>query len=278
MITKKRLLISIFTHNRPDALAVNLMGLHQQTYDEFDILIIDDASEPRIDDNELVKVIVKGLINDDISVKFKYFKKNSGIATNRSLMLNELKQYDYVMDLNDDHFMERDCLMNMIRTLSRDDVCVVGSATPMFFWTKEESTRVYNGQVLNDIFMKDNQIQLKRGVDYLYFNEAGEQMIEPIEMPHVSQFMYKPEYLDELPMGYSILGFTEETDLALRLKKNSGRKLMFQPNAVNWHLQYKVGGIREISKKDHAAMIQSDWVLFCANWFDWVKINCGVRK
>ena len=276
MINKKKILINIHTHNRPDALAVNLTGLYFQTFRDFDIIIVDDASDEPIEDDPLIKIYKERFKHENDKLSFIRMEENNGIATNRALILDKIKEYDFVMDLNDDHLMERNCISKLIRSLSYDDVVAVGTATPMFFWPYETICRKYEGQVLNDIWTSDGQIMLKRGIDYLYMK--GDMPINaPLEQPHVSQFMYKPESLKSLPKGYSILGFTEETDLALRLSKSSGKKLLFQPDAISWHMQYKKGGIREIKPAAHKKMIAADWQLFNKTWYKWVRERYGER-
>jgi len=277
MIKKKKILINIHTHNRPDALAVNLTGLYFQTFRDFDIMIVDDASEEPIEEDPLIKIFAERFKHEGDKLTFIRMEENRGIATNRALILDKIKEYDYVMDLNDDHLMEHNCISKLVRTLAYDNVVAVGTATPMFFWPYETICRPYTGQVINDMWTKGDQIMLKRGIDYLYMK--GDMPInEPLEQPHVSQFMYKPESLKRLPKKYSILGFTEETDLALRLAKNSGKRLVFQPDAISWHMQYEVGGIREIKPAAHKQMINDDWKLFNKTWYRWVKEKHGERE
>lgn len=271
MINNKRTLVTIFTRNRNDALAVNLMGLYNQLYKMFDVLVIDDNSSNPPEEDPFISIIKKRFNHDGQQINFVRMATNNGIAKNRSMIIDQLKEYDFVMDLNDDHYMDPDCINQLINTINRPDVVAVGTATPMFFWSKQEIFKGYHQQVLNDIWVDNEEILLKRGVDYVYISDDGRVLTKPIEQPHLSQFMYKPSFIKTLPGGYSKLGFTEETDLSLRLKKNSGLKLMFQPNAINWHMQYVQGGIREVKRDDWPELIKADWKIFSHNWLDWVK-------
>jgi GT2 family glycosyltransferase len=93
--------------------------------------------------------------------------------------------------------------------------------------------------------------------------------------------MYKPQYLqdNELPLTYSVVGFTEETDVCLRLKKNSNKKLLFQPSALNWHIHYPEGGVRNIRNEYlFKALSDKDYSLFKNNWLEWLNINGHAPK
>jgi len=275
-------LITIYTHNRPEYLAINLMGLRQQTFKAWDLMIVDDASDEPIETNNLITSICRRLKEENHEITFKRFEDNNGIAKNRALILPTIKEWKYVMDLNDDHFMEADCLELLFNYMQEHDDCgAVGTATPFFFDNNWDVKEQYDESVvlnrMEAVEANDRRdIILKRHVDKI-FHKDNKPITTPIKMMHISQFMYRPRLLDddELPQNYSVIGFTEETDLCLRIMKK-GYDLYFLPNAVNWHFQASEGGIRDVKgREERTRMIQADFQIFLANWFDWIKNNLG---
>jgi len=272
MATKNELLISLFTRNRPKALGVTLMSLWCQNYRNFDLLVVDDASEPPVKEDEYIRIICTRLKQEGIHIDFVRSGVNNGISKNRAAVMNKLKEYEYVMDLNDDHFLEPDCLRLLVKTIKEKDACVVGSATPIFYAPNNKIYRKSPKHKINIVFIDEaGELKLSRDVDFIYADDKNKLLKEPIEVSHASQFIYRPEYVDELP-EYSVLGFTEETELSMRCKRNSGKKIFFQPNAINWHMQAPSGGVRESKNMARwEEMKAADWKIFNSNWFDWVK-------
>jgi len=252
------------------------MSLWQQSFKAFDILIVDDASSPAVMMQELFLKIMERLIDDGHDVRVKRFDTNNGIAKNRSLLLNQLKRYKYVLDLNDDHFLESCAVYNMKSYLDEHpDVGAVGSATPFFFDKLKDRIEYYSlGMPINIIHTTSNgdkkEIFMTRKVDKVFLNSDGKLCFEPIEVKHMSQFMYRPELIDELPQDYSVLGFSEETDLSLRIRK-AGKKLIFLPYVINWHLQSGNGGIREHYGMRKKEMVEADNNIFVNNWWGWLS-------
>jgi len=272
MATKNKLLISLFTRNRPKALAVTLMSLWSQNNRDFDLLIVDDASTPPVIDDKFIRIICTRLKQEGVNIDFVRSGVNNGISKNRAAILNRLKEYELVFDLNDDHFLEPDCINLLVKTIESTDACVVGSVTPFFYAPNRDVYRRLPTHPINTIFIDEGgDLKLSRGVDFIYIDDKEQLLTEPIEVAHASQFIYRPEFVDELP-EYSVLGFTEETELSMRCKKNSGKPILFVPNAINWHMQAPTGGVRE--SKNMASweeMKASDWEIFKGNWYDWVK-------
>ncbi|MFA5407109.1 MAG: glycosyltransferase [Candidatus Nanoarchaeia archaeon] len=277
---RQDLLVAVFTHDRTDILPLNLLSLLNQSYQLFDVLIVDDASTIPITQHPLVYGFITKLKSAGHNIILVRAEQNNGIAFNRAKVIKTLKDYKYIMDLNDDHVLDRDCLKELMTVLTQEDVVAVGSATPLFIVDEEKVIKKLPPKLepfsLNKLWVDGNELQLTRDVDTLYVDDTGSIIDYPIECDHISQFMYKPEFLqdDELPLEYSVVGFTEETDLSLRLKRNSGKKLMFLPSAINWHVHYPKGGVRTIQNESlFKALTTKDYNLFKTNWLEWVKQN-----
>jgi GT2 family glycosyltransferase len=278
MNEKNDLIVTIFTYNRPEYVAANLLGLKGQTFNAFDIMIVDDASPQIVRENPMVANIISRLEDEGHKVYHHRMAENGGISKARKEATKNInKNWKYCFDLNDDHFLEPDCIEKMMATITMDEkIGVVGSCTPMIFWDRSTLIRNYD-----DFKLKLNKItfnsgggpEFNRGVDYVYLKE-GRMIVTPITIDHASQFIYRTGIVsvEDLPSGYSNVGFTEETDFSLRFRK-AGYLLMFQPNAINWHMLSPKGGIRAVSPLDRTDACKNDWCVFINNWKQWLEDN-----
>jgi GT2 family glycosyltransferase len=273
---ENNLLITLYTYNRPEYVACNLMSLHCQTYRFFDILIVDDAGDVNVQEHPMVANVVFRLEAEGHKVSFHRMKVNGGIGKARKEATANIK-HKFCFDLNDDHFLEPDCLALMMATILKDSkIGCVGSCTPMVFWDDDKRIRKFDAykSKLNKIFKNPNNgsPEFNRGVDYVYVDKKGSIITSPVKVDHCSQFIYRTGIVPvaDLPSEYSRIGFTEETDFSLRFRK-AGYKLMFQPNAINWHMLSPKGGIRAISPLDRMDVCKDDWGVFINNWGLWLN-------
>lgn len=280
MCVANPLLITLFSRNRPNYVMQNLMSLSQQTYQDWDLLLVDDASSPAIADDEGVSNVLSRLKSDGHGVNIRRFNQNLGIALARKFVLkgNPETLWKYCFDLNDDHFLENDCIEIMMNTITRSKkIGCVGSATPWISWDEWKVFRKYEEfkEEFNIIRKNDDGTikSLSRETDHIYLDNKERVLTKPIKVEHCSQFIYKLGLFnpDSIPEDYSVLSFTEETDLCLRIRK-AGYKAYFQPNAINWHMMAPSGGVREkIHKKRE--LCRKDWQIFINNWNKWVMNN-----
>lgn len=92
---KPRVSVVTITFNREDFIGEAIKSVQSQTYKDWEMLIIDDAST----DN--TKDIVQGFIDNDPRIKYFKNEKNLGIARSRNKGL-ELAQGSYIAPLDSD--------------------------------------------------------------------------------------------------------------------------------------------------------------------------------
>ena len=274
----KKLLITLYTFDRPNYVAMNLMGLRNQTFQDFDVMIVDDCSPAIIAENPLVSNVCERLKDEGHMIYHLRTKQNAGIcAARKEATKNIHNAWPFCFDLNDDHFLEPSCIGFMMKTIMNSPkIGCIGSSTPMVFWDWVKLTRVlsdWKGKI--NIISKeaDGMPKLHRGVDYLYLDEKGVVVSVPFEVDHCSQFIYRTGVVktEDLPI-LSKVGFTEETDFSLRFRK-AGFKCYHQPNALNWHMLCPKGGIRATSNSERNEMCKKDWGVFINNWRGWLDEN-----
>lgn len=278
------LLITLTSHNRLDYLKLLLTSLLNQTYSAWDLMIIDNGYDKPLTnkDNIITDPLLKKLVNKlmlNRTVQIKRFDTNIGKARARKVLLPNIKKaYEFVFDLDDDHYLDPDCILHLYNTIKNNPrIGAVGSSSPDF--RKDSLTLVKefrSSHKFNTIEVRNTPdgnrgVFLHRDVDYLWTKD-NKLYTRPIKVSHCSQFMYRSKMVNpELLLGYSILAFTEETDLGLNIKKNNG-DLYYQPNAINWHL-FGEHGTRCIPKDERINMVYADVTLFLGTHFDYIKEN-----
>jgi len=129
-MTEKGVSVIIPTHNRSRLLVKAVESVQRQTYRDFEIIIVDDASE---DDT---KEIVKGLLNDQ--VKYIRLDTNHGGSGARNIGINAAKG-KYVAFLDDDDFWLPEKLERQVEVMKRSpQVGVVYTE-----WLQLENGRTY---------------------------------------------------------------------------------------------------------------------------------------
>jgi len=268
------LIITITTFNRHNYLALLLSSLLNQTYQDWDLLIIDNGSSTPVSEDHLIKTLIKRL-SFNRSVQIKRFEENIGIARARKTILPRIKRaWRYAFDLNDDHYLDSNCINNLMSVISNNPkIGAVGTATPNFSNDISILKKAYKGERLNTLEVRTHngvrQVFLHRSTDYIY-TMSNKLMDKPIEVTHCSQFVYRLKAVNESELiDYSLLGFTEETDLCLNILR-SGYKIYFMPSAVNWHL-FGESGTRSIDPFKRLEMVRSDTKAFLDKHYNYIK-------
>lgn len=113
--------IIIATYNREAFIAEAIESILNQTYKDWEMIIIDDASEDKTEE------IVKKYINNDSRIKYFKNEKNLGIAKSRNRGLN-LAEGIYIAPLDsDDIWIDKDKLKKQIEFLDANpDYALLG--------------------------------------------------------------------------------------------------------------------------------------------------------
>lgn len=105
-------------YNNENSLERCINSVLNQTYKNFELLIIDDGS------SDLSSFICKKYINQDHRVRY-YYKKNGGVCSARNIGLNNA-QFKYITFIDADDFIEIDHLKNFIKYINKFDLVMQG--------------------------------------------------------------------------------------------------------------------------------------------------------
>ncbi|EOD00106.1 glycosyltransferase family 2 protein [Caldisalinibacter kiritimatiensis] len=139
--------VIIPVYNGETVVSISLNSLLEQTYSNFEVIIIDDGSK----DN--TKEVVKKYLDEDI--RFKYiFQPNSGVSVARNKGIKEARG-EYICFLDSDDFYEKTYIERMLLEIYNKsaDVCYCGYnvVTPRKKYKKR--TRFKWGDILVDYIL-----------------------------------------------------------------------------------------------------------------------------
>jgi len=277
----KRILIEIPTKNRDLVLGQHMAALILQSYQDFDVLILNDGDQP------VGKTLLTEMLLPYLSIDRKvWVERGSHIsqAHNHNVPLYDPRfaDYRYYIRADDDVFLDRDAVGNMVRTITETGAAAVGGLwmeqeildnihDRKIFWTAEDfaAEPSINGCV--DMLNSNWQQRVYHPTDEL------------MEVEHVYSVaiidMEKMRDVGGFPEVYSKgVAHGEETDGTSKLHF-AGYKLYIDPTVTGQHLRSS-GGIRssrnlsEIQHMDLAKWQARLPQLRQINWTPKIAVEC----
>jgi glycosyltransferase involved in cell wall biosynthesis len=206
--------VIIPTHNRSSELSLVLNALGMQSFDNFDVIIIDDGSIDSIRNKELIQ-------NRKYNISYIY-QPSGGPASARNMGLKNITDScEIILFIGDDIIPHVDLLQQHHSFHQRytDSHCAILGLT---LW--EESVR--------DEFM-----------DFLapygpQFNYSGKSCgdICDFRYLHTCNVSFKREILSDFYFdeSFKVAAF-EDTEFGYRLQKERGLKIIYNPSAIGYH-------------------------------------------
>lgn len=265
----KKLVIGILNCNRGIEISLLMQSLLNQTYQDFDIIIIDDNSNDFLYDNSTFGSLLK--LHENLNHKVKIIKgQQKGPHFAGQLLFENSSDYNFVCRLDDDITVQPEFLEKLINCFDDKNVVAVGPIYLLPFKNISEqiidlnSISDYNKKIMTTVqLVNDNEIYVNGAFQMnILLNSKGN-----IETQHLhSGFMYRRlslKNIDGYFLGYSKTGHREETDTSYRLFLNGG-KLLICSEAVAFHFHPMFGGIRTDSsgKPNDTKLWENDEKIF----------------
>ena len=245
----RELVINILTSNRVSELCICLTSLINQSFQEWDLVLIDDGSEQPCTNYKFFNDLI-GRLKINHCVKFLRHinptynvgaNRNEAVKISKTIPNNEAK---YCLRIDDDSMCEKDYVEQLYLTFKKLEtegikVGAVGGVVPLLEGPNyyRKCPLIFNETVFNDgeiVRMEDDG-----GVDY------SEDKLLPSH--HLrSSFLFSTEAHDEAgehPIEYGPTGFREETDFNFRLRMK-GYTLWTVTQAKCYHQKARSGGAR----------------------------------
>jgi glycosyltransferase involved in cell wall biosynthesis len=242
-------LVSILlpTYNRSGYLESCVESVLGQSYENWELIICDDASED--DTPEVASEIAKG----DPRIHYHRNPSRQGLPKNRNICIS-LSKGSLVFFIEDDLKLEPDCLRILVETLVKlkDQGVKVGAIAPRLLEREKPASAMGNlfRYASNSRRRKMNspcEIDKFTGLVYRNFGADFGSLQEIVDIHACSLFSKKAfEEVGGYSDVYRGTYVLQEDDLHLRMRRK-GYKLYFQSNAVIHHELAGTGGCVDFS-------------------------------
>ena len=273
---KPRVTIGIPTRNRYEYLSLLLWSLLEQTYKEWDVIIIDD-SDPKYDITKipflwpmLMKLEIEGH-----SWKCLHGARKGPHISHQKILSNSSNEMIFRVD--DDCIMDRDCLENLVKCMNSEPrIGAVGPVITLPHSKPESQTQPEKWHSIEKYFghlieRPNGAVDTYGELQWHYHRNMNYKKTHHL----YSSFLYRKSValaIGGFPRDLSEVGHTEETDFSYRIHL-SGWKLYVDPNAILWHFQAPSGGIRDDKKStnDPNQLWEADKYRFLVKYHEFWK-------
>jgi glycosyltransferase involved in cell wall biosynthesis len=252
MENTKKLTVAIPTKDRMESLLILLQSLMFQTYNDFDILIVNDNVVEDMNHQTLQNMFnVLKEYGHDVKV-IDGDRKGPHFGGQK---IFENSETSFVFRTDDDVTFEPWAIENLMTVIASDEK--IGAVGPLYILP----FKPVNEQLAPSDLTKDQKKEIgsvKWNGDELFLTGWLQNVMHPnkdiIPVEHLnSGFLYRREALEKIGgyfLGYSKVGHREETDTSYRIHI-AGYKLFVVPASLAFHYHPSVGGIRETSGQAH---------------------------
>ena len=237
-----RVVIHVTTNNRITELATLLQSLRTQSYQYFDLLLLDDGSQQLVFQHETVHKLLQQMKLEKHCVKLLRSEYRQGVCKARNQLIDEdtFDDCKLVLRLDDDSIVQMDYIERLVKVIDKNFDMSSGTV-PTFGMPGTNRRNDKVKPIANELKFDDkgNLIQLGDDCGFDYWDD------EIIPAHHLrSCFMYKKKITDggiRYEMG--ITGFREETFFCVRCML-AGYKMAIDTKAESLHLMTGSGGCR----------------------------------
>ncbi len=239
--------VIICTRNRPKHLQRCVASLFRQTVKPKEIIIVDDASDEKIDVTNMLSYIFSSTRNTASSlslsnIEIKYMKNKSrfGVVKSRNLGIASARS-DIIAFIDDDGYAHRNWIKNLMKHYQAKNVAGVGGPVVevgRHVETKNEVKRLSYitryGDIKHNYRVKKLSEAKKLRCGNVRFLMGGNMSFrrDALLKAHGFNVQYKGNY------------YREETDACMRISKLG--KIVFDPSVLTYHNTAKQGGTRNV--------------------------------
>jgi GT2 family glycosyltransferase len=252
-----RIVINICYKDRPTELYGLLISLKNQTYQKFDIFILDDQSGTNINQYYFISALIQKLQCEGHFIKILRTEFPHGVSRARQRLVDESLKSDYklLLRLDDDIILENDYIARLVRVIEKG-YDIASGITPLLVPLHRRNVKSVD---IIDEFILDGSKILYDGDD-CGFEYIGEKIADCHHFRSCA--LIKREVHEKIkyyPTRLSKHGFREETIFSLKAKMN-GFKIGVDLQAKAWHLNTPSGGERFLDSqqlmKHNSEMLQ----------------------
>ncbi len=259
---KGRVTLHICSKDRHSELALLLQSLRTQSYQDFDIIILDDSSGTPVMNNHFLNAVMTRMKLEGHKFKMLRNEQSFGCCAARNKCIDE-DDFDneYTFRCDDDVILESEYILGLLHGIDRGYDMMTGVvpllSQPEMIRETKNLTPIMNEHKLDD---KGNLILNRDECAFCYDNPG----IIPTHQFRTN-CLYKSEINKKVryPDNLTTVAFREEGFFSFGAIIE-GYKIGVNVKAVCWHLQTPSGGNR---RADYNECVQLDE----GTWRKWVK-------
>jgi len=259
----KRIAIHVCSKDRPAELGFLMTSLLGQTIQNWDLMIVDDASVTPITNSGFLGKIFTRLKLEGHKIKIARRNTSLGVCTARNMAIeSDTFNNMYTARLDDDSILKPDCLELLLKGITEHGFDLVGGVIPRAEYPDMIRETKFAKPIINKHTMDSlgNLNSNKDECGYCYDTTA---YIPTHQFRTYCLYKSKMHKDVKYPIFLSPIGFREEGFFSMKAII-AGYKLGICTGAIAWHLVTEVGGCRDPNYNMH---VQADDLLFR----DWLK-------
>jgi len=242
------LTLECWSRHRVEYLSVLLASLHNQTFQDWDIVILEEADCNYLG-NPVFVGLLKRLKNQGHRVIFLHPREMLGNVRAAVTVMKETKT-KYAMKLDDDHLFEMDALEKLVNVLEENED--IGAVGGMLHPITEEL--IPRSEIPPD-FNRWTGPKKRTWNDYTTLVYSFPEQIVEVDFVR-APFMYRADKLRETnwidlypTLGYSDMAHRIESEICNTLKKEFGYRIAIHTGVRMWHYLAPTGGCRMIDPR-----------------------------
>jgi len=250
---ENNLAVLVNVKDRPTELAILLQSLRTQSFQKFDIYVLDDCSGSLLTNYHFFNCVVNRLKQENHKVFIRRTQFSEGVSKARQKIVDLVKsmpfKYKYFLRVDDDVVLEPDYIKRLFKVIDQGYDLASGVTVPMVQPTIKRDPKFLNGIVNRVILDKDGNYIMNG-------DDCGMEYTESVILPshHFrSCALYKSEIHDKVnycPTRLSWHGFREEQIFSYKILL-AGYKIGVDTGAVNYHQMTLSGGERSTQTKEN---------------------------
>jgi len=251
----ERISIHVCTKDRHSEIACLLTSLRFQSYQEWDLVLIDESQTP-LSRHIPTMHLLSRIKQEGHKVRFIDHRQSEGVCRARNTCIKEdVFKNPFICRLDDDVIIERDYLTSLMLVIKEHGYDMASGVTPLMSQPKIEREASRLGDTINKIKFDDDGNITEFGDDCGMCYMTEKNYVFPADHFR-SCALYKSEIHDKImyETNLSPVGFREESFFSLRMKIE-GYKIGVDIAAKAWHFVTPSGGCRypnyqELVKQD----------------------------
>ena len=255
------LAILINVKDRPTEVALLLQSLRTQTYQNFDIFILDDQSGSMLTNYHFFNCILNRLKQEDHKVFMKRTDFCEGVSRARQKIVDWVDgyEYEYLLRVDDDVVLESDYIERLFKVLDAGYDMASGVTVPMASPSPKRDPKFLNG-IANRVILDSEGNYIMNGDD------CGSEFTESVIIPahHFrSCALYKSKIHETVDYSNTLShhGFREEQIFSYKLLL-AGYTIGVDTRAINYHQLTPSGGERGTQTTENTMFNQKQLEIF----------------